>query len=39
MSMGTGPTPPAMAYRTTVRATGARAETQVMLQTLYQKPN
>ena len=30
---------PWVAYRSTVKATGARAETQVMLQSLYQKPN
>ena len=39
MAMGTEPVSPSVAYRTTVKATGARAETQVMLQSLYQKPN
>jgi type IV pilus assembly protein PilX len=39
MRIGTEPMPPSVAYRTTVKATGGRAETQVMLQSLYQKPN
>jgi type IV pilus assembly protein PilX len=39
LSIGTAPAAPAVVYRTTVKAPGARAETQVILQTLYQKPN
>jgi type IV pilus assembly protein PilX len=35
---GTGANSPGFAYRTTVRSTGARAETEVVLQSVFQKP-
>jgi type IV pilus assembly protein PilX len=39
VGMGTEAPNPGMAYRSTIRATGARPETQVILQSLYWKLN